>query len=278
MEATVESYQIKPIGLFHSTKKYPYEAARQSGIDSDHTGYIQLFEKNLFEQGLELLDGFSRIWIIYHFHHNTEWKPKVRPPRPPIDSDGQIQKVGVFASRSPYRPNPIGLSSVELLKIQGLQIFVSGADLLDQTPIWDIKPYIPYADSFPDESTGWLAEIGPKFQVSFSELSINQIHFLNEKGITEIQDFLKHQLEYQPTSKKQKRVYALNNGHYEIAYRTWRAEFSMNDTDQTIQVLKIYSGYSRLDLIDPIDKYQDKAIHQAFLIEFDQSLALDNKK
>jgi tRNA-Thr(GGU) m(6)t(6)A37 methyltransferase TsaA len=95
------------------------------------------------------LAGFDRIWLIFVFHRSEGWKAEVKPPRGGI-------KRGVLATRSPHRPNAIGLSAVELLSVEERYLRVRGLDLLDGTPIVDIKPYVPYADAFPDSAAGWI--------------------------------------------------------------------------------------------------------------------------
>jgi tRNA-Thr(GGU) m(6)t(6)A37 methyltransferase TsaA len=95
------------------------------------------------------LHGFSRIWLIFSFHRSQGWKAEVRPPR----GGG---KRSVLATRSPHRPSALGLSAVELIGIEGHALRVRGIDLLDGTPILDIKPYVPYADAFPDARAGWI--------------------------------------------------------------------------------------------------------------------------
>ena len=122
---------FEPIGTFHCTARYPYDAARQSPIAESNGGCVLLEIGHNHEQALQDLEGFSHIWLIYVFHHNPNWRPMVQPPR-------ASRKVGVFASRAPYRPNPIGLSCVELISIQGLCVNVGPHDLLDGTPILDI--------------------------------------------------------------------------------------------------------------------------------------------
>lgn len=104
-------------------------------------------------EALRSLDGFERIWVIYVFHMNEGWSALVRPPR------GPRVKRGVFATRSPHRPCPIGLSAVRLLGVEGRVLRVQGVDLLDGTPVLDIKPYVPYADAFPDTRAGWVDEV-----------------------------------------------------------------------------------------------------------------------
>ena len=142
--------QITPIGTFFGDAVYKYEAPRQGRLFAGHPGRIVLNEGQNFEMALRDLDGFERIWVIFQFHENEGWRPTTRPPVPPKGKD----RVGTFASRSPYRPNPIGLSCVRLLKIDGLTLYVDEADLLNGTPVLDIKPYIPMADAFPDAKAG----------------------------------------------------------------------------------------------------------------------------
>lgn len=106
----------------------------------------------LDEQMLQDLAGFERIWLIFAFHLSDGWKNTVKPPR-------GGPKRGVLATRSPHRPNSIGLSAVELLKIEGRVLHLRGVDLLDGTPVLDIKPYVPYADAFPAAKAGWIDEL-----------------------------------------------------------------------------------------------------------------------
>jgi len=129
---------IKPIGILHSELIQRYETPRQGVLAKGSTAVIQLNPKYNFEQAVKDLDGFDRIWIIYQFHLNKNWKPLVTPPR------HTRNKVGVFATRAPYRPNQIGLSCVKLEKVEGLKIFISESDILDGSPVLDIKPFLPY--------------------------------------------------------------------------------------------------------------------------------------
>lgn len=128
---------------------------RQSGL-VDTVGKIVFEEKYKDLSALKGLEAFSHLWLIWGFSEvdKTDWSPTVRPPRL-----GGNKRVGVFATRSPYRPNPIGLSSVEILDIKNGEIYVLGADLLDGTPIYDIKPYIPYTDCHVNASGGFADEV-----------------------------------------------------------------------------------------------------------------------
>jgi len=148
---------MKPIAYIHNDFKEKFGIPRQSGrVDS-------LLSTVVFEppyrnpDALRGIEGFSHLWLIFDFSkaHREAWSPTVRPPRL-----GGNKRIGVFASRSPFRPNPIGLSSVRLVSVEeqegkGMVLVVSGADLLDGTPIYDVKPYLPFADSHPDAVGGY---------------------------------------------------------------------------------------------------------------------------
>ncbi len=107
------------------------------------------------DAALEDFLGFDYAWVIFVFHLNRGWGPKVRPPRAPE------REVGVLSTRAPHRPNPIGLSALRIERIEPRALVVRGIDLIDGTPILDIKPYIPYADAFPDARAGWVDEVVP---------------------------------------------------------------------------------------------------------------------
>lgn len=152
-------YQFEPVGWIHSPYKEKFAIPRQPGLVTAAQAHITLRNDCNREEILRGLEGFSHLWLVFVFHEamREQWKPMVRPPRL-----GGNQKVGVFASRSPFRPNPIGLSVVTLEDIRQVsgqwQIHIGGGDLLDQTPILDIKPYIPYADAHPDARGNYAAE------------------------------------------------------------------------------------------------------------------------
>lgn len=250
---------LEPIGTFHCAAQHAYDAARQPAVAQDDGGTVQLEPGKNYEQAVQDLAGFSHAWLIYLFDRNTGWKPMVQPPR-------ADRKVGVFASRAPYRPNPIGLSCVEIRKVTGLRIEVGAHDLLDGTPILDIKPYLPYADSIPDATTGWIAEAtGPIWDVTFAPAASDALDWLEAHGAGCPRAFLLQQLRERPTDTKRKRVRVLGEGRWEIAYRTWRATFRMAVEGQQLVIESIASGYAADDLESAEDPHEDKAIHRAYL-------------
>ncbi len=147
--------KIKVIAKIKTDFPTKFGIPRQSGL-VETVGKI-VFEKEYKNPAaLKGLEDFSHLWLIWGFSEvdKTEWSPTVRPPRL-----GGNKRVGVFATRSPFRPNPIGLSSVKILKIENGEIYVLGADMLDGTPIYDIKPYIPYTDCHTDACGGFSDEV-----------------------------------------------------------------------------------------------------------------------
>ena len=152
--------EIKPIARIHTDFPEKFGVPRQSGLAPSLTGQIIFEPEYRSVQALKELDGFSHIWLIWEFSQclDSEFSPTVRPPRL-----GGNRRVGVFASRSPFRPNRLGLSCVKIEKIEtegknAPVITVSGVDMTDGTPIYDIKPYIPLADCKPDASEGYTAK------------------------------------------------------------------------------------------------------------------------
>ena len=247
----------EPIGIFHCQAGYPQDAPRQAVLGGDNAGTVRLLSGHNFEQAVRDLDGFSRIWLIFWFNRNRHWKPLAKPPR-------GTRKVGLFACRSPYRPNPIGISCVELVDICGLDLTVRGHDLLDGTPILDVKPYIPYSDSFPDASAGWLDECrDTAFQIVLSALAQQQLDWLDLNGPPGMRSFIRSQLADDPTDTTRKRVRKIDAEHWEIAYRTWRLQFKIDAEARIVHLEQIDSGYAPQELADPADPYADKAIHRA---------------
>ncbi|MDQ6954424.1 MAG: tRNA (N6-threonylcarbamoyladenosine(37)-N6)-methyltransferase TrmO [Mariprofundaceae bacterium] len=142
--------QMNPIGVVHSPFKERFTAPRQPDFAAATAGKITLHRGYNFEQALSDLGTFSHIWVLYWMHLNQGWNPTVMPPR------GSDIRRGLFSTRAPHRPNSIGLSVVKLTTIKKRCLYIEGLDMLDGTPVLDIKPYLPYADAINDASHGWL--------------------------------------------------------------------------------------------------------------------------
>ncbi len=255
----MESLNFTPIGYFRNSMDNPNEAPRQPNPDlSETAGYIELAKDLHFEDALRDLDGFTKIWVIFQFHKNDHWNPLVQPPR------GSDKKRGVFATRSPHRPNPIGMSVLDLISIEGLKIKLGPNDLLNGTPILDIKPYLPYVDSHPGEKIGWLEEsAGEKYAVSWSSQARAQLEFLESQGLTQLRGFVVNQLEFDPSDAKKKRLYFIE-GKILLAYRTWRAEIQILEDTKLVQILNISSAYTAEEMGSSEDRYHDKGLHRLF--------------
>ncbi len=236
------TFNLEPIGYFQSAQSDKYAVPRQSNLMDDNTGIIQLNAHCQFEQALEGLEGFERIWVVFRFHRHAHWKPKVLPPR-------GGKKQGVFATRSPHRPNFIGLSCVELKGIKGLQLFVINHDLLDGTPILDIKPYLNYADSFQCQRQGWLEDLPTDecLNLQWSVLAQKQITYLTDQGENELEKGIEMRLRTSPRPYANNRVKLLLNGSYELAYKTWRIYYVIQE--QTLTILNLASGYDQATLL-----------------------------
>lgn len=234
--------KINPIGFVQSKSEQRYETPNQGVLAGDNISVITLIPHQNFEQALKDLDGFERIWIIYQFHLNKNWKPLVTPPR----NNGK--KVGVFASRAPYRPNQIGLSCVKLLKIEGLKIYISESDLLNGTPVLDIKPYLPYSDSFPDAKTGWVkTDLNMLYKIRFAKKAEVLAHQILNDEKTNLMDYARVQLEFNPTDTNRKRISLQKNDkiksktnvYYQLAYRHWLIIYDVNADKKTVTVKNI---------------------------------------
>lgn len=152
---------LRPIARVHTDFGSKFGVPRQSGLVPELTAVLEFEPEFRSPEAVRGLEAYSHIWLIWQFSENADrgWSPTVRPPRL-----GGNRRVGVFASRSPFRPNPLGLSCVRLLELKldqerGPLLMLGGADLVDGTPVYDIKPYVPYADSIPEAAGGFTDEV-----------------------------------------------------------------------------------------------------------------------
>ena len=167
MEETI----IRPIARYYGDLGEKFGVPRQAGVVEELEGSVVFEPQYRDQEALRGLEGFDRLWLIWQFSENLrkegDWSPTVRPPRL-----GGNTRMGVFATRSPFRPNALGLSCVRLLGIEqdrerGTVLRVGGADLMSGTPIFDIKPYIPYADAHPEARSGFAPDAGKTLTVDF---------------------------------------------------------------------------------------------------------------
>ena len=174
---TSEKSDLRPIGIIHSPFKEKFGIPRQPGLVPEVKCILELLPPYSVPEAVSGLEDYSHVWIQFLFHQSNrgQWQPMVRPPRL-----GGNQKVGVFASRSPFRPNPIGLSVVKLERVSvdngRVELHLAGGDMVDGTPVLDIKPYVAYSDSIPDAVSGFAPQAPEeKLQVRFSETAEQQL-------------------------------------------------------------------------------------------------------
>jgi len=254
-----EAISIRPIGVVHSPFKERVDAPRQPSAARDAVGTIELFAGHNFEQALEDIQSFNFIWVLFWFHLNTTWKPKVSPPRSGL-------RRGVFATRAPYRPNPIGMSVVELRQVDGLILTVRSLDILDGSPVIDLKPYVPYCDSVPDANSGWLespSDPQPDHEVSFGPLATEQLSFLLDGFGLDLTERFVSALRLGPEPQAFRRIRKDGDG-YVIAVKDWRARFV--SAERTITVLEFQTGHRPQVLATTEDPSLDA--HRAFVTRF----------
>lgn len=175
------SLMLQPIGRVHSPYKEKFAVPRQPGLVKSAHAKLELLPPFNIPETLREIEQFSHLWLIFQFHECLAqgWHPTVRPPRL-----GGNERVGVFATRSPFRPNGLGLSVVELrgVKQQGNRLWLElgGVDLVDGTPVLDIKPYVPFADSVPQAIGGFAPEPPPHMPVEFTEQARLQLARLSQ--------------------------------------------------------------------------------------------------
>ncbi len=208
---------MKIIAHIKTDFKEKFGIPRQSGLVAEARGKIVFKKEYQNAEAFRGLEEFSHIWVLWQFSESIreDWSPTVRPPLL-----GGNKRIGVFATRSPFRPNPIGLSCVKLEKIEytktdGPVLYVSGADILNDTPIYDIKPYLSYADSYPG-AVGGFTEGLPERKL---DVTIDNENFYNlpETLQNEIIKILSH--DPRPSYKNDDKVYGMKYNDYEIKFK-----------------------------------------------------------
>ena len=238
-----ESFMIKPIAKIYTDFPEKFGIPRQSGMVEELEGKIVFSPEYRFPEAVRELDGFSHIWLIWQFSGCASYpfRPTVRPPRL-----GGNKRVGVFASRSPFRPNSLGLSCVRLKRVdldcdEAPVLYVSGIDLMNETPIFDIKPYLPFADSKTDATPGYTA---------FTERYSVKVRY-NEQVLA---DFPKDKLnalisllenDPRPSYKaRQQAEYAVSFAGYNIRFRARDGEIEIIRTEKNTEKGSLQNGTS----------------------------------
>jgi len=248
---------LEPIGLVHSPFEDKKSAPRQPRVAADARAVIELHPGRGYEDALPDIAGWSHLWVLSWLHRNEGWKPKVRPPR----SD---RKRGVFSTRSPYRPNPIGLSVVRLERVDGLRLHVREIDLLDGTPVLDLKPYVAWSDAITDAGSGWLRpdDPGPGWHVCWDEPAREQAEWLRSRGV-DLRAAVDAALELGPHPHAYRRI-KRDGDDGTMAWESWRVRFRVEGDE--VRVRRVLSGYRPRQLQSDEDPALD--VHRDLLARF----------
>jgi tRNA-Thr(GGU) m(6)t(6)A37 methyltransferase TsaA len=259
---------LDPIGVVRSPYSDKQSAPRQPTVLAGVAGRIELFEDSRYEYALADLETWSHIWVLFWFHLNTTWKPKVRPPR-------SVEKRGVFSTRSPHRPNPIGLSLLELERVEARTVHVRNVDMVDGTPVLDIKPYVPYADTAPDAVSGWLGQgpdrprdDGPLYDVRWTAPALERVTWLRDHHRIELEEPTRQALSIGATPHAYRRI-RRDGDLLRLALRDWRILFQLEGREVTVVGVK--TGYRARVLNDPSSEPNGDTpldVHRAFVARF----------
>jgi tRNA (adenine37-N6)-methyltransferase len=273
---------LEPIGVVRTPFGDRQAAPRQAALEAV-AARIELTASADFEHALADLDRWSHIWVLYWFHENADWRPKVLPPR-------SEEKRGVFATRAPHRPNPIGLSAVALERVEGCTVHIRGADMIDGTPVLDIKPYVPYADALTSANSGWLGssdiaplrsagavplledmparDPGPRFSVQFAAHAQRQLAWLRSEHGVELEADAVRVLSAGAAPHAYRRI-RRDGARFRLGLRDFRLFFTLAGTQVCVE--EVQSGYRPSVLADPdaVPKAETPlSVHRAFVATF----------
>jgi len=274
------SLVLSPIGIVRTPFKEKMNAPRQAVAADEVSGTIELLPE--YEHAISDLEGFDRLWVLYWFHLASGWRPKVLPPR-------SERRRGLFATRAPHRPNPIGLSSVRLVRIEGLVLHIRGVDMVDESPVLDIKPYVPYADAFPDARTGWLESQGAArradagetsardpiepYAITWGDEARTRAAWLRDAHGIDLAAPVEGTLKLGPQPHPYRRIKKHGAG-FRLAYKDWRVVFRLEGSRHVV-IEAIETGYRAAQLRAPPvahehsgDERESMAVHRDFVAHF----------
>ena len=264
----IEPLSMTPIGFVRTPFPDRVSAPRQPHVSEGAEGTIELLPGRDFEHALSDLEGWDYLWVIFWFHLNTTWRPKVLPPR------SAKKRRGEFSTRSPHRPNPIGLSVVKLEHVEGLVLRVRDVDMIDGTPVLDLKPYIPYCDAHPQARTGWLESLAtekgaappdpePGFTVTWSDLARTQASWLRDAHHVDLFAPVERTLALGPQPHPYRRI-KVEEGTLRLAVKDWRVRFRVEG--RVVVVESVRTGYRPEQLATA--REPAVAVHRAYVAQF----------
>ncbi len=252
---------LEPIGYVRTALATKVEAARQPRASGGAVGRIELLPGRNYEHALTDLAQWQYIWVLFWFDRNEGWRPKVLPPR------SRSGRKGVFATRSPHRPNPLGLSAVRLTSVEDLVLHLEDVDMLDGTPVLDIKPYVAYTDAIADAGSGWLANGDaprdpiPAFDVSFDAVAAEQAEWIEARTGLALRERATATLALGPEPHPYRRIRREQSG-FTLCVKDWRLRFAARE--RRIVVASVESGVRKSELARLTEVNDDLTLHRAF--------------
>jgi tRNA (adenine37-N6)-methyltransferase len=261
-----EGLEVRPIGVVHSPYTEKMSAPRQPAAARGEIGTIELYPTPGMEHAVCDLDGCDHLWIVFWFHLAHDFRPKVLPPRSAV-------RRGVLATRSPHRPNPIGLSVVRLDRVDGLTLHIRDVDMLDGTPVLDVKPYVAYTDSVPAAKVAWLGGLAagggdglapvdpePGYEVKFEPEAERVLAFVRTELGLDLGRAITAVLSLGPQPHPYRRIRKVADG-FVLAVKEWRARFVVEG--RSVRVSAIDSGYRPRELAGAAEEGGHLAVHRA---------------
>jgi len=276
----MQRLELDPIGFVHSPRVTKVEAARQPRAADGTPARIELLPGRNFEHALEDLARWELIWVLFWFHQAHGWRPKVLPPR------STTGRKGVFATRSPHRPNAIGMSVVRLERVDGLTLHIRDADMLEGTPVLDIKPYIAYTDAHPHAGNGWLEDQGQAgadtqpadpllaYVVEFDPLAAEQTAWIEAHTGLALGERIRYTLALGPAPHPYRRIRRMEDG-MQLAVKEWRVRFAVEA--RLVRVMEVYSGFRASQLAEA-DADEVRRSHRAFAARWSRNIGVGGSK
>ncbi|MDH5492019.1 MAG: tRNA (N6-threonylcarbamoyladenosine(37)-N6)-methyltransferase TrmO [Myxococcales bacterium] len=263
---TSNRLELEPIGTIRSPFRERAEVPRQPRAAEGVRGRLELLAGRGFEDALQDISSWDHLWVLFWFHLAEGWNPKVLPPRSRV-------RRGLFATRAPHRPNPLGISAMRLVRVEGLVLHVENVDVVDGTPLLDLKPYVAWTDAIPDARGGWLEQEarpraerpedpGPRWRVRFAAQAEERLAFLMASGL-DLRAPIEARLGLGPHPHAYRRI-RRQGDRGTLALKAWRVDFLV--TEHEIEVLGLRSGQKRRSP-GPADA-AEQPLHRLFIERF----------